>query len=104
MARMVLPGRCLRPRGSCGVPVPVQAVPVRGQAMAASPTSPSFTASQRRRVTLWVQARRNVPVSSSRAIRGAPKKNPMSAGATCAMNGSAPCRSWAPQGPQISGM
>jgi hypothetical protein len=30
--RMVPSGRCLRPRGSCGVPVLVQAVPVRGQA------------------------------------------------------------------------
>ena len=29
--RMVL-GRCLRPRASCGLPVLVQAVPVRGQA------------------------------------------------------------------------
>lgn len=25
-------GRCLSPRGSCGLPLPVQAVPVRGQA------------------------------------------------------------------------
>src|SRR6266566_4658725 len=30
--RMVPSGRCLRPRGSKGVPVLVQAVPVRGQA------------------------------------------------------------------------
>ena len=58
-------------------------------AMAAMPTSPSFTASQRCRVTLWVQARRKVPVSSSRAMSGAPKKSPTSAGAMVTMNGSA---------------
>jgi hypothetical protein len=32
MTRIALSGRCLRPRGSCGVSVPVRARPVRGQA------------------------------------------------------------------------
>ena len=32
------------------------------------------------RLTLCVQARRNVPVSSSRAMSGAPQNMPMSAG------------------------
>ena len=50
-------------------------------AMLARPTTPSLTASQRVRVTLWVHARRKVPVSSSRATSGAPQKIPMSAGA-----------------------
>src|ERR1700722_8186713 len=46
----------------------------------ARPTSPSLTRSQRRRLTLWVQARRKVPDSSSRATRGAPQNIPMSTG------------------------
>ena len=50
--------------------------------MAARPVSASLTASHRVRVMLWVQASRNVPVSSSRAIIGAPQKMPMMAGAT----------------------
>ena len=49
-------------------------------AMLARPTTPSLTASQRVRVTLWVQASRKVPVSSSRATSGAPQKMPSSAG------------------------
>ena len=48
----------------------------------ASPTRPSLTTSQRRRLTLCVQARRNVPVSSSWAMSGAPQNIPMSAGTT----------------------
>ena len=48
----------------------------------ASPTRPSLTASQRRRLTLCVQARRKVPVSSSRATSGAPQNIPMSTGTT----------------------
>ena len=51
-------------------------------AIDARPTSPSLVASQRVRLTLWVQASRNVRFSSSRATRGAPQKIPMSAGAT----------------------
>ena len=50
--------------------------------MAATPISTSLTASQRVRVMLWFQASRNVPVSSSRAISGAPQNMPMTAGAT----------------------
>ncbi|WP_348638608.1 hypothetical protein [Actinomadura madurae] len=49
-------------------------------AMAARPTTPSFTASQRDRVTLWFQTSRCVPLSSSRVISGAPQKSPMRAG------------------------
>ena len=60
-------------------------------AMATIPTSPSFAASQRFRVTLWVQTRRKVPVSSSRAMSGAPKKSPTSAGTMATMKGKAPC-------------
>jgi hypothetical protein len=48
--------------------------------IAAPPTSASFEPSQRVRVTLWVQARRKLPVSSSRAMSGAPQKIPISAG------------------------
>ncbi len=48
--------------------------------MLANPTTPTLTASQRVRVTLWVHARRNVPASSSRATSGAPQKTPMRAG------------------------
>ena len=59
--------------------------------IAARPTTASFTASQRRRVTLWVQERRKMPVSISRAISGAPKKSPMSAGAIITMSDSACC-------------
>jgi hypothetical protein len=50
-------------------------------AMAARPGSASLLASHRVRVMLWVQAMRNVPVSNSRAISGAPQKMPMTAGA-----------------------
>ena len=46
----------------------------------ARPTSPSLTSNQRIRLTLWVQAKRNVPVSSSRAMSGAPQNMPMSTG------------------------
>ena len=50
--------------------------------MAARPTSPIFTKSQRSRVTLWVQARRKVPDSSSWAMSGAPQNMPRRAGTT----------------------
>ncbi len=53
-------------------------------ATAARPTAPSLIATQRRLVTLWFQASRNVPVSSSLAISGAPQKIPMSAGTASA--------------------
>src|SRR5580704_1984345 len=46
----------------------------------ARPTSPSLTRSQRRRLTLCVQARRKVPVSSSRATSGAPQNIPITTG------------------------
>ena len=46
----------------------------------AVPTTASFTVSQRPRMTLCVQARRWVPFSSSRVIRGAPQNAPMRAG------------------------
>jgi len=41
--------------------------------MLAVPTTPSFTSIQRERVTLWVHASRKEPVSSSRAMSGAPQ-------------------------------
>ena len=50
-------------------------------ATAATPISVSLTISHRVRVMLWFQASRQVPVSSSRAISGAPQKMPMIAGA-----------------------
>jgi hypothetical protein len=50
-------------------------------AMAAKQVTASLTASHRVGVTLWVQASRWVPASNSRAIRGAPQKTPMIAGA-----------------------
>ena len=46
----------------------------------AAPTSASLTATQRVRVTLWVQARRWVPFSNSRLISGAPQNAPTRAG------------------------
>ena len=46
----------------------------------ARPTSPSLTSNQRIRLTLCVQARRKVPVSSSRAMSGAPQNMPMRTG------------------------
>jgi hypothetical protein len=49
--------------------------------MAVRPTAVSLTASHRVRVTDWFQARAEVPVSSSRAISGAPQNRPMTAGA-----------------------
>ena len=51
-------------------------------AMLVSPSTPSLTASQRSRVTLWFQASRNEPLSSSRAISGAPQNRPITAGST----------------------
>ena len=51
-------------------------------AMLASPIRPTLTVSQRLRVTLWVQASRWVPVSSSRVTSGAPQKIPTRAGTT----------------------
>jgi hypothetical protein len=42
--------------------------------MAARPGSASLLASHRVRVMVWVQTSRNVPVSNSRAISGAPQK------------------------------
>ncbi len=50
--------------------------------MAASPSSASLHSVQRARETLWVQTRRKVPASSSRATNGAPQKIPMSPGTT----------------------
>ncbi len=47
----------------------------------ATPTPASFVAIQDRLVTPSVQARRNVPVSNSRATSGAPQNNPINAGA-----------------------
>ena len=49
-------------------------------AMLVRPRMPSLAVSQRSRVTLWFQASRNVPVSSSLAISGAPQKIPMTPG------------------------
>ena len=45
--------------------------------MAARPTAASLTAIQRVRATLWFQARRNVPASSSRVTSGAPQNRPV---------------------------
>ncbi len=50
------------------------------RAMAVRPPTASLTASHRVRVTDWFQARAAVPVSSSRAISGAPQNRPMTAG------------------------
>jgi hypothetical protein len=50
-------------------------------AIAATPVSVSLTVSHRVRVMLWLQASRQVPVSSSRAISGAPQKIPTITGA-----------------------
>jgi hypothetical protein len=47
--------------------------------MAARPPTASLTASHRVRVTDWFQARAAVPVSSSRAISGAPQNRPTTA-------------------------
>ena len=49
-------------------------------AITATPTSATLTASQRRRVTLCVHARRCVPLSNSRATIGAPQSIPSRAG------------------------
>jgi hypothetical protein len=51
-------------------------------AIAARAPTVSLTASHRVRVTDWFQARAEVPVSSSRAISGAPQNRPMTAGAS----------------------
>ena len=48
--------------------------------MAARPVRASLAAIQRVRVTLWFQASRKVPASSSRVTRGAPQNMPMMAG------------------------
>jgi hypothetical protein len=60
-------------------------------AMQARPVTASRTASQRGRVTLWVQASRKVPVSSSRAMSGAPQKAPSRAGSTSSTGGAMIC-------------
>ena len=57
-------------------------LPSPAAVMAAMPTRPSFTASQRVRVMLWFHTSRCVPASSSRAISGAPQNSPMRAGRT----------------------
>ena len=44
-------------------------------------TRPSLTVSHRARVTVWLQASRQVPYSSSLAISGAPTRTPISPGA-----------------------
>jgi hypothetical protein len=49
-------------------------------AMAASAPTPSLVASQRVRVTLWVQASWKVPASNSRVSSGAAQNVPMMAG------------------------
>jgi hypothetical protein len=59
-------------------------------AMAARPATPSLAASQRVRVTPWVQARRKLPVSNSRAISGAPQNIPIRAGTARAVRDRAP--------------
>ena len=51
-------------------------------AIAVRPPMTSLTASHRVRVTDWFQASAAVPVSSSRAISGAPQNRPMTAGAS----------------------
>ena len=51
------------------------------RAMTVRPPVVSLTASHRVRVMDWFQARAAVPVSSSRAISGAPQNRPMTAGA-----------------------
>jgi len=48
--------------------------------MAASVPAPSLAASQRVRVTLWVQASWKVPASNSRVSSGAAQNVPMIAG------------------------
>ena len=63
-------------------------------AIAARPMSPSLTASQRVRVTLWFHTSRWVPASSSRAISGAPQKIPTRAGTTSTTAVTASARSW----------
>ena len=50
--------------------------------MLTRPPRASLTTSQRVRLTLCVQATRNVPASISRAISGAPQNVPTSAGTT----------------------
>src|SRR6266568_7575885 len=45
--------------------------------IAARPVRASLAAIQRVRVTLWFQASRKVPASSSRVTSGAPQKTPM---------------------------
>ena len=60
-------------------------------AMPASAKTPSFTASHRVRLTLWVQASLHVPASSSRATRGAPQKTPMRPGTTTTRTSSPLC-------------
>ena len=47
------------------------------------PSSTSLASVQRHRPKPWVQAYRNVPVSSSRASTGAPTNAPISAGTAC---------------------
>lgn len=57
--------------------------PVTAPKSAAAPAStPILTASQRRRVTDWVNARRWVPCSSSRASSGAPQNMPTTSGSS----------------------
>lgn len=48
--------------------------------IAAPPTRVSLIVAHRARVTLWLQASRKVPESSSWAIRGAPQNRPMTTG------------------------
>jgi hypothetical protein len=57
---------------------------LRSPAMAALATAPrpSFTTSQRVRVTPWVHARRKVPASNSLETSGAPQNMPTSNGTT----------------------
>ncbi|WP_254715024.1 hypothetical protein [Actinomadura sp. NAK00032] len=63
-------------------------------AIAASPTRPSLTASQRLREMLWFHTSRCVPLSSSRAMSGAPQKIPMRAGRTVTIAIMAPYSTW----------
>ena len=60
------------------------------KAILARPSTPSLMASQRSRVTVWFQASRNVPDSSSPAMSGAPQNKPITTGSR--MSTTAPSR------------
>ena len=58
----------------------ITAVIAAPSSMSPPVTRASLTASHRARGTVWLQASRQVPYSSSRAISGAPTRTPMSPG------------------------